>query len=241
MKVCWFSAGASSFAACYLAKDVDAIFYIDIDDQHEDSRRFVADCEKVLGKKIVTLKSNYGSVENVCRANSYVNGPAGAKCTQILKKRVRKKWEAENPGRHTYVWGFDMNEQRRADRLMESMPEFDHEFPLIDNNLSKDDAHGLCRRLGVRRPAMYDMGYNNNNCVGCVKGGKGYWNKIRVDFPEVFAARAKMERDINRSCIKGTFLDELPPEAGRMSEEVMEDCGIYCELAYVRRNEDESD
>ena len=237
MKVCWFSAGVSSFAACYLAKDVDAIFYIDIDDQHEDSRRFVRDCEAVLGKQIVVLKSNYGSVENVCRATRYVNGPAGAKCTQILKKRVRKKWESENPGRHTYVWGFDRNERKRADRLMESMPEVDHEFPLIDNGLSKDDAHGLCRRLGVKRPVMYEMGYNNNNCVGCVKGGKGYWNKIRVDFPEVFAARAKMERDINRSCINGVFLDELPPEAGRMSEEVMDECGIYCELALAKKNE----
>ena len=173
MKVCWFSAGVSSFAACYLAKDVDAIIFIDIDDQHEDSRRFVEDCEKALGKKIITLKSNYGSVENVCRASAYVNGPAGARCTLILKKRVRKEWEADNPGRHTYVWGFDRDERKRADRLMESMPEFDHEFPLIDNDLSKDDAHGLCRRLGVKRPAMYEMGYNNNNCVGCVKGGEG--------------------------------------------------------------------
>ena len=75
--------------------------------------------------------------------------------------------------------------------------------------------------------------------LGCVKGGKGYWNKIRVDFPEVFSARAKMERDINRSCIKGTFLDELPPEAGRMTEEVMDECGIYCELAWASRNEEE--
>ena len=237
MKVCWFSAGVSSFVACYLAKDVDAIYYIDIDDQHEDSKRFVADCERILGKKITILKSNYGSVENVCRANRYVNGVGGAKCTQILKKRVRKKWEAENPGLHTYVWGFDANEVKRAQRLVESMPEYDHEFPLIDHELSKEDAHGLCNRLGIKRPAMYDLGYNNNNCVGCVKGGKGYWNKIRIDFPDVFAARAKMERDIGRSCIKDVFLDELPPDAGRMTEEVMEDCGIYCELAYLSKED----
>lgn len=75
------------------------------------------------------------------------------------------------------------------------------------------------------------MGYSNNNCIGCVKGGKGYWNKIRVDFPEVFASRAKLERDIGHSCIKGTFLDELDPNAGKMSEEIMDDCGIFCELA----------
>jgi hypothetical protein len=78
---------------------------------------------------------------------------------------------------------------------------------------------------------MYDLGYANNNCVGCVKGGMGYWNKIRKDFPDVFAQRAKEEREIGHSCIKGTFLDELEPGRGRMEQEIMEDCGIACELA----------
>ena len=54
---------------------------------------------------------------------------------------------------------------------------------------------------------------------------KGYWNKIRVDFPEVFAARAAMERDIGASCINGTFLDELDPEAGRTQKIIVDDCG----------------
>lgn len=45
-----------------------------------------------------------------------------------------------------------------------------------------------------------------------------------------------MERDINRSCINGVYLDELPKDAGRMTEEVMEDCGIYCELAWAKKN-----
>ena len=58
---------------------------------------------------------------------------------------------------------------------------------------------------------------------------KGYWNKIRVDFPEVFAARAAMERDIGASCINGTFLDELDPEAGRTQKIIVDDCGILCE------------
>jgi len=78
---------------------------------------------------------------------------------------------------------------------------------------------------------MYDLGYSNNNCVGCVKGGMGYWNKIRVDFPEVFENRAKLERLIGHSCIKGVFLDELEPNRGRMSDEVLPECGIFCMMA----------
>lgn len=124
-----------------------------------------------------------------------------------------------------------MTERKRADRLLESMPEYDHEFPLIDHQLTKEDAHGLCQKIGLKRPAMYDLGYSNNNCVGCVKGGMGYWNKIRSDFPEVFKKRAEMERKIGHSCINGIYLDELDPTAGKMNEEIMEECSIFCQLA----------
>lgn len=233
LKVCWMSAGVSSFIAGYLVRDtVDKFIYIDIDDQHEDSMRFVKDCEKVLGKPIEPLRSPYGSVNNVILQFRYVCGPGGAKCTEVLKKRVRKEWENDHRGHQiTYVWGFDVNEKNRAERLVETMPYFEHEFPLIDRELTKQDAHALLAKLGIRRPAMYDLGYSNNNCKGCVKGGKGYWNRIRVDFPEVFEARAKVEREIGHSCINGVFLDELDPKAGRMSEEIMEDCGIFCMMA----------
>ena len=69
-----------------------------------------------------------------------------------------------------------------------------------------------------------------NNCIGCVKGGMGYWNKIRVDFPNVFADRAKMEREVGHTCIKNVFLDELDPERGRHDDPICDDCGIFCEL-----------
>ena len=90
----------------------------------------------------------------------------------MLKKKVRKKWENEHLDYElTYVWGMDMDERGRAERLEEAFPEFHHEFPLIDKCFTKDECHGLAARLGLKRPVMYDMGYPNNNCVGCVKGG----------------------------------------------------------------------
>ena len=104
-----------------------------------------------------------------------------------MKKEVRKQWEKENFDHHTYVWGYDVNEKNRADRLVKTMSDYDHEFPLIENGFTKEDCHALAKDLGLKRPYMYDLGYPNNNCIGCVKGGMGYWNKIRVDFPDVFA------------------------------------------------------
>lgn len=89
----------------------------------------------------------------------------------------------------------------------------------------------MLTHLGIKRPEMYNLGYNNNNCIGCLKGGKGYWNCIREDFPDVFADRSAMEREIGASIIKGVYLDELPLEAGRMSDKILESCGLFCELA----------
>lgn len=237
-EVAWFSGGVSSFIAAYLRKDtLDEIFYIDINDQHPDTLRFLHDCEKALGKeiKIITCEK-YEDVNDVIRKTRYVNGPGGARCTTELKKKVRQEWEKQQDCEMVYIWGYDNTEQHRADRLKETMFEFEHIFPLLDANLSKEEVHGMLQRLGIKRPAMYDLGYRNNNCIGCVKGGMGYWNKIRKDFPEVFAERAKLEREIGHSCIKGVFLDELEPTRGRIEDEVMEECGIMCEIAYEKIN-----
>ena len=81
MKVAWFSAGVSSFLSAYMAKP-DKLIYIHIDDQHEDTKRFLHDCEWFLGKEIEVLQSNYKSVDEVARQFRYLNGVAGAKCTE---------------------------------------------------------------------------------------------------------------------------------------------------------------
>jgi inorganic pyrophosphatase len=94
MVVSWFSAGVSSFIATYLEKDnVDKIIYTHIDDQHPDTMRFINECEKALGKEIKILQSSYKTVNDVIRQFRFINSPYGAKCTDVLKKRVRKEWE----------------------------------------------------------------------------------------------------------------------------------------------------
>ena len=113
------------------------------------------------------------------------------------------------------------------------MPDIVHCFPLIDAGYNKEDVHKILSASGIKRPYMYDLGYNNNNCIGCVKGGMGYWNKIRVDFPEVFTQRAELERKVQATCIKGVYLDQLDPEKGRKEKMVMGECGVMCEVLAI--------
>lgn len=236
LKVCWVSAGVSSFMAGWLAGDVDKWIYIDIDDQHEDSIRFIKDIENAIGKEVEILRSKqYRTVEECVLAFGGFRNPYNsfAPCTNWLKKRVRKQWEEEHQDYDlTYVWGFDLKEKNRAERTVEANPQANHEFPLIEKNLSKEEVHGLFERnFDFKRPLMYDLGYPNNNCIGCVKGGAGYWNRIRKDFPEVFEQRSKLERKVGHSILKVGYLDELDPNRGNMNTEIFPDCGIMCYLA----------
>lgn len=77
---------------------------------------------------------------------------------------------------------------------------------LVEHKLSKRDCHRIVREAGIELPMMYRLGYKNNNCIGCVKGQAGYWNKIRIDFPEAFARMAKQERKMDVAINNTTVL-----------------------------------
>lgn len=233
LTVSYFSSGVSSAVATKLViGEVDRVMYTHIDDQHPDTMRFVRECEAWFGKPVEVMQSPLKSVDNACRYNSFIkdrNG--GAVCTKHLKRNVRKEFERDNAGKLRIVWGLDCNEEKRCDRIRQSMPDHEHLFPLVDRQLTKAEAHQILVASGLSRPVMYDLGYHNNNCVGCVKGGMGYWNKIRVDFPEVFQARAELERAIGFPIIKkGIWLDELAPDRGRHEGPICGECGIMCEM-----------
>jgi hypothetical protein len=239
MIVSWFSAGVSSAVATKIAlqKYPDLlIIYQHINDQHPDTLRFVNDCEKWFERPVLRMQGKYKTVDEAVRGSGFLVSAYGAGCTRLLKRRLRMDWEAENPSRHTYIWGFDANEDDRAQNRMAEMPKHDHAFPLVEHGLDKKTVHGIIEVAGIKRPAMYDMGYPNNNCIGCVKGGAGYWQKIKKDFPDVFQSRAKLERVIGRSILRrnkeSVFLDELPDDFGRDMKIIVPECGFFCEVPH---------
>lgn len=230
--VCWFSCGATSAVACKLAiteikgREI-VIAYTDTASEHQDNKRFLKDCEQWFQHPITILKSDkYVDVDDVILKERFINGPSGAKCTQQLKIQVRKKFQ--RPETDLQVFGFDAQEPDRAAMFKVRFPEVNPYFPLIKANLFKPDCLAIIREVGIEEPVMYRQGYRNNNCIGCVKGGMGYWNKIRVDYPDIFEKRAKQERIIGHSCIKGVFLDELQPHQGNYKTENAIECSDLC-------------
>lgn len=239
--VAWFSAGCTSAVACKLAlkKHPDLkILYIETGSHHPDNMRFLHDCEKWYGREIQVLQSAYyKDVFDCIERTQFINAAWGASCTSRLKVDVRKRYEYEHDI-GTYIWGFeyDKKEIRRSKRMVERYPDFVHEFPLIEEQLDKPSCLSLLQQAGIELPVLYKLGYKHNNCICCVKGSKGWWNKVRVDFPEYYDRMAKLEREIGHSCLPNCFLDELDPDAGR-GEAVEPACSIFCGMIDLEDNE----
>lgn len=232
--VVWFSCGSASAVAGKLALNQygdDVIFACCvIPNEHPDNERFLRDCEKWYGKDILRLSNpKYKDAWDVWEKTKYLVGPTGARCTQELKKQVRNKFQKVTD---IQVFGFTSEEIDRANRFKEQNPEVNLVTPLIDFNYNKQDCLKTIEEAGIEIPMMYKLGYKNNNCIGCVKGGTGYWNKIRKDFPDVFARMAKLERSLGATITKHKgqriYLDELPENVGKYSTEDDFQCGLLC-------------
>ena len=242
--VVWYSCGRSSAVAAKLAIErwgdrVIVAYNASVaSSEHPDNARFITDCERWYGRPIQRLYSTkYKDIWDVFERTRWLVGVRGARCTTELKKVVRHKFQRLDD---LQVFGFGADELRRVERFRGNNFEILSWFPLVDEGLTGYDCGRLLLDVGIELPAMYRMGYHNNNCIGCVKGGSGYWNKIRVDFPDVFARMAKVERDIGAAICKRqpivngvrqripVYLDELQPGVGRYSEEPAWECGVGC-------------
>jgi len=248
--LCWFSCGAASAVAAKMAVeqygDLCEIVYCDtLKFEHSDNLRFLNDVERWLGKPVKLLRSEkYSDIYDVFDKTGWLVGPGGARCTTELKKLVRRKYQRDDD---IHVFGFTVEETKRTTQLIMGEPDLHCDFILHRNGVSKLDTLHRLADAGIALPAMYRLGYKNNNCIGCVKGQAGYWNKIRVDFPDAFYRMALQERKMNVAINKSyagdglrkrVFLDELAPDAGRMDIEPDIECNVLCSVAEEVKPED---
>lgn len=243
--VSWFSCGAASAVATKLAISTGVkveIYYCEIAEEHPDNKRFIKECEEWFGQRVqVVGNDKYNrSIDEVFHRTRYLVGPFGARCTSELKRSVRKRYGLPSD---IVIFGYTKDEENRITRLIDAEPDINLWPIILEKNLTKPDCLALLKRAGITIPVMYRLGYKNNNCIGCVKGQAGYWNKIRIDFPERFDEMARIERELGRTIckiewrengkrlLKRIYLDELPESTGRYNKEKESQCGIFCQLA----------
>lgn len=243
--VCWFSCGATSAVAAKLAiqkyghKDLYVV-YCDTGSEHPSNADFLKSIEGWLRHPITILKSSqYADIWAVFEQTRFLVGPQGARCTAELKKALRLEFQRPYD---IQVFGYHVGERERAAKFRANNPEVTLSTPLIEKGITDKDCLGILQLEGLPIPAMYlpqksGAPYSHNNCIGCPKGGMGYWNKIRIDFPAVFERMAKVERTlgiaINKREGEGrsripVYLDELPPDAGDFAAEEAITCDLLC-------------
>jgi 3'-phosphoadenosine 5'-phosphosulfate sulfotransferase (PAPS reductase)/FAD synthetase len=237
--VCRFSCGAASAVATKMALRKYGhhrveVTYCDPGSEHPDNKRFLADCERWFGKAVIIFKSErYADTWAVWEGERFIASQKGAPCTGILKREPFLSFERPTD---ILVMGYTCDERDRANSIRKQNFERVIETPLIDAGLAKSDCLALLDRAGIELPAMYRLGFQNNNCIGCPKGGRGYWNMIRKHFPDKFKRMAKLQRELKVSFwqeVDGTplYLDQLDPSRGVQHDEPNIDCSVMCHIA----------
>lgn len=205
--VCWWSGGITSAVACKKAIDIYGVdncrvIFIDTHNEHEDTYRFLNDCELWYGIKIETITEIgdlYKSIQDVWKKHLSLNVASGAICSSKLKRVCREKWQKENDYTHqVFGFEFESKEFKRALSLNLNHPKTKAIFPLLMLGLNKQDCISIVQEAGLTIPEMYVLGFTNNNCfkTGCIQGGIGYWKKMQKDFPDKFKKMAEMEHEL---------------------------------------------
>jgi len=202
--IAWWSGGVTSAVACKLAMEwfgIENVRLIFIDTLNEDidTYRFKIDCEEWYGKGIETVRRlEYNNIKEVWYKYLSLNVATGAKCSSVLKLDLRIKFLKENT--HSYnVFGFDIDEPKRAKAMAKNYPKVNPWFPLLMFGMSKKDCIKNITEANIAIPRAYDMGLNNNNCLqtGCVQGGIGYWQLMKSLIPDNFYKMAQVEHELS--------------------------------------------
>lgn len=243
--MCLFSCGAASSVATKMAlidnekhyKKPMIIVNNYVKEEHEDNLRFLKDCEKWYKHPItITKNEKYdGSIYKVFESKKMLKQKFYAPCTEMLKREVRDKMMQEND---IIVVGFTIEEEERYMRFKKATTKYRVWAPLIERQFTKVNCFDTLNDAKIELPAMYKMGYKNNNCIGCVKGGRGYWNKIRIDFPDVFKKMADMEQELGEGAYlfndpksdKRISLYDLNSNSGNYNQEHDTQCSVLCSM-----------
>lgn len=200
-----------------------------------DSHRFVNDLEAWFGKEIVRIRSGkFANINEVFEKRKFLAGPSGAPCTGEMKVVPRLDYQLPSD---THLWGYtaDRRDVKRFANMRENYPHMKQDAPLIAAGLTKAGCHGLLANAGIRRPRVYDLGFSNGNCPGCVKSSSPYyWSAIRLHFPEVWRTRVDQDQRFGRNRLmlngKRVCLDQLP-ESWPPRPNDIPSCDFLCQIA----------
>lgn len=172
-----------------------------------DTKRFKNDVAEYLGTDITY--ANHANWEtatptSVCVENKgFKFGNSPIQCTKHLKTEPFKKWINENdPLRlHTYLYGFDANEQHRVNRRIGEMAKIGckTDYPIVTQRKNLKIINTV--QIDIDPPNNYEN-FKHANCQGCLKAGWQHWYIINAHRKDIWEEAKQGEETLGHAVHK---------------------------------------
>lgn len=159
----------------YGPENVTGVF-TDVNGEHPDNYRFLAETQYAIGSRLIKITNDGDTIWDVFKRHRFLGNTRVDLCSRILKREAILSWLRGNvdPTNTIISLGIDWTEAHRFDRAQPrwAADGFTIDAPLIDQPRDKQDAQAWLDAEGIRRPYLYDLGFEHANCGGgCVKAG----------------------------------------------------------------------
>lgn len=185
-RIVLYSGGLNSFMTAwliylnYMPRDIRLVF-TDTKTEDEDLYRFIKETSEYMGLELTILKDGR-DIWQVFNDVKFMGNNRIDPCSKILKREIFRKWLIKNYATDECVlyYGIDFTESHRLKRIIQAWEPYIVKAPLcIPPLYDKTEIISLCKRINIKIPRLYDMGFQHNNCGGfCVKTGQAQFKLL---------------------------------------------------------------
>lgn len=182
-------------------KDEVILYFNDTKWEHPDLYRFLKDLALHFNHPIIEDSDGRSPHELFIDHHALANDRMPFCSSELKAKRLQKFYKNED----TLIFGIGIDEPERALRIVQKYQLVAVKtnkypkilFPLIENNISKEELNAFFVTSKIIPPVLYDLKFTHNNCSGgCVRAGKKQWKLLYEKLPEVYALRENTEEKL---------------------------------------------
>lgn len=195
------SAWCADWALRHHPKEAVVLYFNDTKWEHADLYRFLNDLSDYFDHPI-TYDSDGRDPETLFYDKRALANNRMPFCSRILKAERLQKYYKDGD---TLVFGISADEAHRANRIVGVYADVAERsgrwpklsFPLISENITRQQIDEFLVAANIQEPLLYRLGFAHNNCSGgCVRAGKKHWKLLYEKLPEVYADRERVEQEV---------------------------------------------
>lgn len=181
--------------------------YSDTKREDEDTYRFGFEVAKKWNLNMVEA-SDGRDLWDVFRQENFIPHRKYNSCSVRMKIAPAEAWLKEFCGSANVWFGYDINEEDRAEKLLARWPHSNltPRFMLMEESVTKAACFGFFQQHGIAPPSIYQH-FQHANCLPCKNYSELDWQAFRYYYPEKFEDAQKLETEDG---LKWMFGDDRP-------------------------------